>query len=294
MTTKEIDDLGKKKNHEAPYDTGFKMLPRESYQDMCAWMGEPVPDDLRVSKEVDLAARPLRADLLIHAAPNRLIHVEFETRPDGTIGVRMFHYASMTLRLNKNCRLEQHVLVLGPTGNPPGVWEQDGVRVEYKVHKLREKDPEVMLASLGMAPFAVLGRAENNGEARIRLLSRALTRIWQADAAEDYRDNLMYVASTFAEIYLSGDQVDVAWKESKVPYASKADFVESRYLRNHINKRCDETRKETEAEMLAAVLRKRFGDASDLASVAARLVSMERFAAIDTIFEAGTLDELRG
>lgn len=190
------------------------------------------------------------------------------------------------LRLDKHCRIVQIVVILGPYGDATGTWERDGVRVQYEVLKLREEDPEWLLASADTAPFAALGRAANKKE-RIGLLSRAFTVLLGADLMDEYRRDLVYVAETLAEIYLSDDQIKTAWKDSAM---GNGPATLSRFLRNHAH----EYKAEAEVAMLMSLIRRRFGDAPDIEQIAMRLDSLGGgVMAMNVVLDAETLDELR-
>jgi hypothetical protein len=281
MTTTEINDRGKK-GRGAPYDGALKMLRLASHRQLCARVGKPVPDTARIEKEVELPGFALRVDLILHVGPHQLMHIEFETRPGRDLAQRLLYYASRMLRLDKHCRIVQIVVILGPHGDSTGIWEQDGIRIQFEVIKLREEDPEWLLASADIAPFAALGRAANKKE-RIDLLSRAFTVLSRAHLTDEYRRDLVYVAAVLAGIYLSTDQVKTAWKESAMGN-SLAHLPE--FLRDYA--------KELEIEMLTSMIRRKFGDAPDIDQVAQRLASLGSEAAADALFDAKTLDELRG
>ncbi|WP_163511733.1 hypothetical protein [Fodinicola acaciae] len=296
MTTD--DGTGEKKSRGSPYDTALKLLRPQSYQQLCAWLGTPLPDHIDVRKEQELEGPRLRVDLVIRLAPTNWLHIEFESRPTTETALRMLLYASRMLHLNPKIRLRQVLVILGPHGDVPETWQRDGIAIRFRVFKLRETDPEPLLACAGTAPFAALGRAANRKK-RVRLLARALLVIWHSDCSRDYCRDLMHVAVTLAEIYLSDAQIDSAWEESVLPYART---TLSRYMRNHLGEIIAESKAEGRAEgkaeaaiaTLAMLIRRRFGDVPDTDQITTRLAPLGLDAAANAVLDAKTLDELRG
>ncbi|WP_344309936.1 hypothetical protein [Fodinicola feengrottensis] len=277
-----FDDV---KGHGSRYDNATKLLSADERAELCRWLGATVPSLARVASE-DLAANPLRVDYLMHTGKRQLTHVEFERRPTADLGRRMFCYLGRLQERHRGYHIEQFVVVLAD-GNPPEEWELGGARVRYRVHKLREQDPDSLLARPATAPFAVLACAEPAG--RLALLTRVLKAIWDFDYDEGRRKTLVEMAATLAEIYLTFEEVEVAWKESAMLYP----MTEGKIYRHVYAEGEDKGRAEERAEMIVAMLEERFGGDPGIVLIAARLSALDRREAYRLVWAAESLDDLR-
>jgi hypothetical protein len=229
-------------------------------------------------------------DYLIYVPPKRLIHMEFEVRPNKDIGRRVFCYRGRFLERYKDYEIEQHVFLLKGSGIP-GKWATKDAEVRFRVHVMQEKDPEPLLMHADTAPFAVLARA-GRGE-RVTLLARALATIWQSTHEEDYRHALMCSAATLAELHLKPAQIDRAWKESKVP-VSFPETKYSRYCRRQLTSKAKaEGKVEERTAMLTALLTDKFGHNDAIEAVVTRLATLSPAEAVHAVMTATSLDDLR-
>jgi predicted transposase/invertase (TIGR01784 family) len=138
------------------FDPTCKFLAENFPADFATWLlGEAVT--LTKLSPTELLLEPIRADSLILLGSDRLIlHVEFQTEPDPTMGFRMADYRIRLLRRFPNKEIRQIVIYLKPTGSDlvfQTVYEVPGLRAEFEVIRLWEQPTEPFLESTGLLPL---------------------------------------------------------------------------------------------------------------------------------------------
>lgn len=111
----------------------------------------------------ELSSEPLHADavILLPQAPAPILHLEFQTRPDGAMAERMLAY---WIRLHRRFHrpIQQVVIHLKPTASPLARIDHlaiGGTRHHFHCLRLWELDAEPLLADPALLPLAVLARS---------------------------------------------------------------------------------------------------------------------------------------
>jgi predicted transposase/invertase (TIGR01784 family) len=141
------------------FDPTCKFLAESFPADFATWLlGEAVT--LTKLSPTELSLEPIRADSLILLSSDRVIlHLEFQTQPDPTMGFRMADYRIRLLRRFPGKEIRQIVIYLKPTESDlvfQTVYEVPGLRAEFEVIRLWEQPTEPFLESTGLLPLAVL------------------------------------------------------------------------------------------------------------------------------------------
>ncbi|MEG3440286.1 Rpn family recombination-promoting nuclease/putative transposase [Pannus brasiliensis CCIBt3594] len=174
------------------YDNICQFLAESFSDDFARWLlGEPV--SLTRLSPNELSLEPLRADaLILLAAPEVVLHIEFQTEPRPDIPFRMADYRLRVYRRYPDRRMEQVVIYLKPSRSELVYWQSfeiPGTRHEFRVIRLWEQPEEVFWQSPGLLPLAVLSRSED----RERTLGEVARRI---EGIENRRQQSNVAAST--------------------------------------------------------------------------------------------------
>ena len=100
------------------YDNICKILAETFPADFASWLlGKSI--DLAKLEPSELSAEPIRADSLIFLeSPDLILHLEFQTRADENIFLRMLDYWLRLRRKFPNKEIHQIVIYLKPTNSP--------------------------------------------------------------------------------------------------------------------------------------------------------------------------------
>ncbi|MBD2099502.1 Rpn family recombination-promoting nuclease/putative transposase [Leptolyngbya sp. FACHB-261] len=160
------------------YDNLCKYLAEQYPAQFIRWLLTTEAADIRVLK-TELGNEPIRADALTFLqTSNQLLHLEFQTRPDADMPLRMLDYWVRLYRQYR-CSIEQVVIFLKPTTSELVFVEE--FRVEqtwhgYRVIRLWEQDPAPLLADPALLPFAVLAQT-NSPEALLEQVAAQVAMI---------------------------------------------------------------------------------------------------------------------
>ncbi len=127
---------------------------------------------------------PIRADsLILEQSDDMVLHLEFQTEPDETMGFRMLDYRVRVHRRFPHKTMHQVVIYLKKTGS--ALVYQDSFQLgdtshRYRVIRLWEESAEPFLNSPGLLPLAVLTQSQDATQ-RLREVALAL------DTIEDRR-----------------------------------------------------------------------------------------------------------
>ena len=156
-------------------DNVCKYLAETFSADYATWLlGKSVT--LTTLSPQELSLEPIRADsLILEQSDDLVLHLEFQTEPDETMGFRMLDYRVRVHRRFPNKTIHQVVIYLKKTGSP--LVYQDHFQLpetshRYRVIRLWEESPEPFLSSPGLLPLAVLTQSQSATE---RLREVALT-----------------------------------------------------------------------------------------------------------------------
>ena len=141
------------------FDNTCKFLAESFSEDFASWLlGTPV-SMTRLSPS-ELSIEPIRADALILLnSDDFVLHIEFQTEPDPTMGFRMADYRLRVFRRFPTKQMRQVVIYLTRSKSElvyQNVFEIPGTRHEFEVIRLWEQSTQPFLEATGLLPLAVL------------------------------------------------------------------------------------------------------------------------------------------
>jgi predicted transposase/invertase (TIGR01784 family) len=149
-----------------------------AYDNTCKYLAEKFPDAfvewlLPVNKprriqvlKTELIQEPIRADSLAFLqADNQILHLEFETLPysDPPMPFRMLDYY-VRLKRQYFCSINQVVIFLQQTASEQAFvseYRDDNTLHRYRVIRLWEEDPALLLSVPGLLPLATLSQTNS-------------------------------------------------------------------------------------------------------------------------------------
>ncbi|MEG4485160.1 Rpn family recombination-promoting nuclease/putative transposase [Microcoleus sp. D2_18a_B4] len=148
------------------YDNTCKYLAEKFPAAFVHWL-LPIdkPTDVQVLK-TELIQEPIRADSLVFLQTDRqILHLEFETRPysDPPIAFRMLDYY-VRLKRQYSCSINQVVIFLQQTASEQvfvSEYTDTNTRHGYRVIRLWEQDPALLLSVPGLLPLATLSQTNS-------------------------------------------------------------------------------------------------------------------------------------
>ncbi|MBK6872087.1 MAG: hypothetical protein IPJ14_15665 [Kineosporiaceae bacterium] len=274
------------------HDNALRQLAADELLALCRWLGIPAdPGAVRIGEAFPSTTR--YADLLVGCGPGRLAQVEFVRRPTRELPWRLLEYRARIMRLEPECRLSQHIVVLAGGRVQAELSDGSEVWTRFHVTYLREQDPAELLADPALAPLAPLARVQR-GTSRPQLLRQALQTI--RSAPEDRVRGLAALAIVLAAIHLDPDTIETARRETAMPISLEGT-VAGRILEQRAEARGrteGEAHGRTQGEIAAVirVLNARFGSDPRVEALARRLVGRAGERAIDIALAAAQLDDL--
>ncbi len=174
------------------FDNICKFLAESFSTDLASWLvGEPV--ELTQLSPSELSLEPIRADsLILRQAQAVVLHCEFQTDPDDTMGFRMADYALRIYRRFPQKRLVQVVVYLRPTESERVYQTRfiaNKLTHEFRVIRLWEQPTEIFLQRPGLYPYAALSQTSD----RTGILRQVAQRI---DGLTDRRQQSNLAAAT--------------------------------------------------------------------------------------------------
>ncbi|MEG3966770.1 Rpn family recombination-promoting nuclease/putative transposase [Microcoleus sp. T2B6] len=148
------------------YDNTCKYLAEKFPVAFVRWL---LPIDEPTSVQVlktELIQEPIRADSLVFLqTDNQILHLEFETRPysDPPIAFRMLDYY-VRLKRQYSCSINQVVIFLQQTASEQvfvSEYTDANTRHGYRVIRLWEQDPALLLSVPGLLPLATLSQTNS-------------------------------------------------------------------------------------------------------------------------------------
>lgn len=148
------------------YDNTCKYLAEKFPAAFVHWL-LPIdePTTVQVLK-TELIQEPIRADSLVFLqTDNQILHLEFETRPysDPPIAFRMLDYY-VRLKRQYSCSINQVVIFLQQTASEQvfvSEYTDANTRHSYRVIRLWEQDPALLLSVPGLLPLATLSQTNS-------------------------------------------------------------------------------------------------------------------------------------
>jgi hypothetical protein len=275
-----------------PYDASMRRWAEANLAAFAGWLDPSVaclPKHDFARQPASFAIPILHGDLLFTAGRGRLMHVEYETSPDGALVIRLFNCRGRIMSLFPEQHLTQYVIVLGD-GKVTGHDDlANGFILDVTVICLREMDSAVFLADPVLAPLAVLARGSE--KQREQFLAEAFQVIMKSNHPQNL--GLLETAEALALIRLPAKVVTQIRKGTGMaldPF--KWWYINSELgaeYREEIEDRC---RERVQERVLLAFLRSRFAERSEVAEVAHRLASWPEGAAIEAVVGAADPAEL--
>lgn len=146
------------------YDNTCKYLAEREPASFVRWLLNIEPSTIEVLK-TELSAEPIEADALVLLQFNRrVLHLEFQTVPysNPPMPMRMLEYKARLLR-QYNCAIEQVVIFLKSTSSDlvfQNQYEDEYTVHRYRVIRLWEQDPTILMANSGLLPLATLAASD--------------------------------------------------------------------------------------------------------------------------------------
>lgn len=195
-----------------------------SYDNVCKFLAEQYPaafvrwllvmegENIQLLK-TELSQEPIRADALTFLkTANRILHLEFQTLPASKppLPFRMLDYY-VRLKREYDLEVEQVVLFLKQTTSAIAFTDQyqdRQTRHGYRVVRLWEHEPEPLLSSPALLPFAVLARTD----APATLLRDVAERVANIEDSQE-RSNLTGCAEVLAGLRFEKDLIRQLFRE---------------------------------------------------------------------------------
>ena len=141
------------------FDNTCKFLAESFSEDFASWLlGQPIT--MTQLSPSELSLEPIRAyALILLNSDDFVLHIEFQTEPDPTMGFRMADYRLRVFRRFPNKRMRQVVIYLTRSTSAlvhQTAFEIPGTRHEFEVIRLWEQPTQPFLESTGLLPLAVL------------------------------------------------------------------------------------------------------------------------------------------
>ena len=157
------------------FDNTCKFLAESFSEDFASWLlGTPVAMT-RLSPS-ELSLEPIRADALILLnSDNFVLHLEFQTEPDPTMGFRMADYRLRVFRRFPTKQMRQVVIYLTRSNSElvyQNLFEIPGTRHEFEVIRLWEQSTQPFLKATGLLPLAVLTQTSDAAQTLRQVAAR--------------------------------------------------------------------------------------------------------------------------
>jgi predicted transposase/invertase (TIGR01784 family) len=148
------------------YDNTCKYLAEKFPAAFVRWL-LPIDEPTAVQVlKTELIQEPIRADSLVFLqTDNQILHLEFETRPysEPPIAFRMLDYY-VRLKRQYSCSINQVVIFLQQTASEQvfvSEYTDANTRHSYRVIRLWEQDPALLLSVPGLLPLATLSQTNS-------------------------------------------------------------------------------------------------------------------------------------
>ena len=187
------------------FDNVSKFLAENFSEDYATWLlGRPVT--LTKLSPTELSLEPIRADsLILEQSEDLVLHLEFQTEPDETMGFRMLDYRVRVYRRFPLKTMHQVVIYLKRTKS--AVVYQDSFQLgatthHYRVIRLWEQSSDLFLTSPGLLPLAILTQCEEP-TTRLREVAKGLDKIEK----QGVKANLMAATAVFAGLVMEPEMI---------------------------------------------------------------------------------------
>ncbi|MEL6249304.1 MAG: Rpn family recombination-promoting nuclease/putative transposase [Cyanobacteria bacterium J06648_16] len=157
------------------FDTVCKFLVESFPADFAAWLlGERI--ELSELSPSELSLEPIRADILLLQSADRILHIEFQSRPDSDIAFRMTDYRLRLYRRFPAKSIHQVVIYLKPSQSSlvyQTAFDIPNTYHEFNVIRLWEQPTERFLSTPGLLPLAPLTQHQD----RVAVLQKVAAQV---------------------------------------------------------------------------------------------------------------------
>jgi predicted transposase/invertase (TIGR01784 family) len=185
------------------FDNVCKFLAENFSEDYATWLlGRPVT--LTKLSPTELSLEPIRADsLILEQSEDLVLHLEFQTEPDKTMGFRMLDYRVRVYRRFPTKTMNQVVIYLKPTKST--LVYQDSFQVgetihRYRVIRLWEQSSDLFLNSSGLLPLAVLTQSSDP-----TIILRKVAEVLETIPDNNVKQNLTAATAVFGGLVIQPD-----------------------------------------------------------------------------------------
>lgn len=272
------------------FDRAMRRVAEGDLTAFCRWLEVDLTGPAQILSG-SFPAATLHADLLVQVSPDRLMHVEYMRSPPADLAVRMIGYRASIMRSHPGMQVSQHAIVLGEGRVRSADDPENGFTLGLHTIYLRDCDPLPLLSVPGLAPLAVLARGDRS--IRARSLVAAVSVIQAQTEAGPQQAQLLEAAAVLATIRLDGHTIDQIRRESGLSVESIADFYSETEVGRELVNRGIEQGLERSGQMLATLLRDRFGDRPEIPEIVGRLARWpDPASAVHAVTRARSLSDL--
>jgi predicted transposase/invertase (TIGR01784 family) len=259
-----------------------------AYDNICQYLAETYPNEFiewilgietqnaRVLR-TELNAEPIRADsLILLQAGDRILHLEFQTRPtsEPPISFRMLQYYVRLKQKYPNCTIEQAVIFLKRSTSEVvrcDRYQSENTIHRYRVIRMWELDPEPFLTNPALLPLAPLTQTETPE----RLLEQIAERVATIEESR-LRGNLAACIEVIAGLRFDESLIARLFREELM----RESVVYQRILREGREQGRQEGRQEGELRLILHLLERRLGNLDPEVRQQIQTLSSERLNAL--------------
>jgi predicted transposase/invertase (TIGR01784 family) len=194
------------------YDNTCKFLAENYPADFARWLLASETSDIQVLK-TELNLEPIRADSVTFLQiSNQILHLEFQTTPKSTppLDFRMLDYYTR-LKREYWCDIQQVLIFLQSTSSEIVFQTQyvdTNTTHKYRVIRLWEEDPTLLLANPALLPLATLARTNSPAD----LLKQVAAGVDMIEE-KDERQNISACVQVLAGLRFEKDLIRQLFRE---------------------------------------------------------------------------------
>ncbi|KGF73041.1 hypothetical protein DO97_03150 [Neosynechococcus sphagnicola sy1] len=252
------------------FDNTCKFLAESFPEDFASWLlGEPIT--LTSLSPSELSIEPIRADSLILLDSDEVIlHIEFQTQSDSTMGFRMVDYRLRVFRRFPKKQMRQVVVYLTPSNSErvqETVFEIPGTRHEFEVIRLWEQPTQLFLKSRGLLPLAVLTQTPD----RAQTLRQVAERV-EAISETRVQSNVAAAAGILAGLLLETDVINQVLRKDIM----QQSVIYQEWREEALQEGRQEGRQEEGVNFVLRLLNRRIGQITPLSESQIRALALNQ------------------
>jgi predicted transposase/invertase (TIGR01784 family) len=236
------------------YDNTCKYLAENYPAEFARWLLSSDTSDIQVLK-TELSLEPIRADAVTFLqVSNQILHLEFQTLPTSTppMDFRMLDYYTR-LKRQYWCQIEQVIIFLQPN-NSEIVFNTQYIdtrtRHEYRIIRLWEEDPVLLLTNPALLPLATLARTNSPNT----LLEQVATQVDMIEETDE-RQNISACVQVLAGLRFEKDLIRQIFREEIM----QESVIYQDILQKGLQQGLQQGRQEGEAALILRLLTRQFG-----------------------------------